>query len=323
MTDIFDIARTNLLSPMVLAFALGVIASLVRSDLKIPDAVYSGLSIYLLLAIGLKGGAALSEAQLHELASPLGLTILLGILTPILAYAVLRKLGNFSRIDSGAIAAHYGSVSAVTFIACQSFLEASRTPFEGFMPVLLAALEVPGIIVALLLVKRKEGAGASLSQAFHDIFFGKSILLLVGGLAIGFLSGPAGLERVAPVFVAPFQGALVIFLLDLGILAAHRIPDLRSAGAFLFGFAVLMPIVLGGIGVWVGQFAGLSQGGATLLGTMTASASYIAAPAAVRVTLPEANPTYYLTASLGITFPFNLTVGIPIYGLMAQTLFAR
>lgn len=323
MNDILDIAGTNLLSPIVLAFALGAIATLVKSDLKVPEAVYSGLSIYLLLAIGLKGGVALSQASAGDVALPLLVTLLLGSLTPALVYPILRTLGKFDRVNAAAITAHYASVSAVTFIACQSFLQSAKIDSEGFMAALMAALEVPGIIIALMIAKRKRSPGTPLREAFLEVAFGKSVILLLGGLAIGFLSGPPGLERIAPVFVAPYQGALVIFLLDLGMIAAHRLADLKKAGAFLVGFGIFMPLVLGALGVWAGSISGLSLGGSVLLGTMSASASYIAAPAAVRVALPEANPTYYLTASLGITFPFNLTIGIPLYTLMAQTLFAR
>jgi uncharacterized protein len=321
--ETLDLVRDNLLSPIVLAFGLGAIATLVRSDLKIPEPVYAALSLYLLLAIGMKGGTALSQSPISSVATPIAWTLALGIVTPILAYNVLRRLGKFGRIDAAAIAAHYGSVSAVTFIACQSFLQASKISSEGFMPVLVAVLEVPAIIVALLIAKRKETSGIPLAEAVREIVCGKSILLLLGGVAIGYLAGPKGMERVAPVFVAPFQGALVIFLLDMGMLAANRLGDLKRVGPFLILFGVLMPLALGALGIWVGILAGLSQGGAILLGTMSASASYIAAPAAVRVALPEANPTYYLTASLAITFPFNLTFGIPLYALFTKFLFER
>lgn len=323
MNEILNIATANLLSPAVLTFALGVIATLVRSDLKIPEPVYSALSIYLLLAIGLKGGAALSEAPPSAVALPIGATLILGVLTPILAYNILRRLGRFNRSDAAAIAAHYGSVSAVTFIACQSFLQAGGIKSEGFMPVLVAVLEVPGIVVALLIAKQRQNPGVPITQTIREIVCGKSILLLIGGVAIGFLSGPEGMNRIAPLFVAPFQGALVIFLLDMGMLAAHRFADLKKVGGFLVAFGIFMPLLLGTLGIWMGNLAGLSLGGSILLGTMSASASYIAAPAAVRVALPEANPTYYLTASIGITFPFNLTLGIPIYAFLAHSLYGR
>jgi hypothetical protein len=180
-------------------------------------------------------------------------------------------------------------------------------------------LEVPAIVIALLIARRNLGGG-SLGEAVREILAGKSILLLVGGSLIGYLSGPDGLKQVAPVFVDPFRGVLVLFLLELGMVAAKRLRDLRKVGVFLIGFGIVMPLVHGALGVWLGSLAGMSVGGAMVLGTMAASASYIAAPAAVRIALPQANPSYYLTASLGITFPFNLTLGIPLYFALSRWL---
>ncbi len=311
--------RINLLSPAVLAFALGIVATLVKSDLKIPDALYTTLSIYLLLSIGLKGGAALATTPFAEVWKPALATLALSIITPLLSYTTLRRLGRFDVVNAAAIAAHYGSVSAVTFIAATTFMQAARQPVEGFLPTLVAILEVPAIVIALLIARRSLGGG-SLGEAVREIFAGKSVLLLVGGSVMGFLSGPEGLKQVAAVFVDPFRGVLVLFLLELGMIAAKRLRDLRSVGGFLIGFGIAMPLVQGSLGVWLGSLAGMSVGGAMVLGTMAASASYIAAPAAVRIALPQANPSYYLTASLGITFPFNLTLGIPIYYAISRWL---
>ena len=246
-------------------------------------------------------------------------TLALGVLTPLLSYTTLRRLGRFDVLNAAAIAAHYGSVSAVTFIAATAFMQAAQEPIEGFLPTLVAILEVPAIVIALLIARRSLGGG-SLGEAVREIFSGKSILLLLGGSLIGFLSGPEGLKQVAPVFVEPFRGVLVLFLLELGMVAAKRLRDLRQVGSFLLGFAIVMPIIQGSLGVWLGSLAGMSVGGAMVLGTMAASASYIAAPAAVRIALPQANPSYYLTASLGITFPFNLTLGIPLYYVLSRWL---
>ncbi|RIH81698.1 Na+-dependent bicarbonate transporter superfamily protein [Calidithermus terrae] len=316
--DTLELVRLNLLSPMVLAFALGIVATLSRSDLKIPEALYTALSIYLLLAIGLKGGAELSITPLAAFWRPALVTLGLGVVTPLLAYAVLRRLGRFDVADAAAIAAHYGSVSAVTFIAALTFLQTAGIPYEGFMPTLVAILEVPAIVIALLIARQRLGGAETLGEAIREVFSGKSILLLVGGLAIGFFSGKPGLEQVAPLFVEPFKGALVLFLLEMGMVAAKRLRDLRKAGGFLVAFGLLMPVLQGALGVGLGTWAGLSLGGATVLGTMAASASYIAAPAAVRIALPQANPSYYLTAALGITFPFNLTLGIPLYFALSR-----
>jgi len=317
--DTLELLRTNLLSPTVLAFALGITATLVKSDLKIPDALYTTLSIYLLLAIGLKGGAALATTPISLVWKPALATLALGVLTPLLSYVTLRRLGRFDVVNAAAVAAHYGSVSAVTFIAATTFMQAAQEPIEGFLPTLVAILEVPAIVMALLIARRSLGGG-SLGEAVREIFSGKSILLLLGGSIMGLLSGPEGLKQVAPVFVEPFRGVLVLFLLELGMVAAKRLRDLRKVGSFLLGFAIVMPIVQGSLGVWLGSLAGMSVGGAMVLGTMAASASYIAAPAAVRIALPQANPSYYLTASLGITFPFNLTLGIPLYYALSRWL---
>ncbi len=315
-----ELVRLNLLSPVVLAFALGIVATLVRSDLKFPDELYTALSIYLLLAIGLKGGAELAGTTLGEFWAPALATLGLGVATPLWCYAILRRLGGFGVADSAALAAHYGSVSAVTFIATLSFLERLGIPSEGFTPSLVALLEVPAIVVALLLARRRLGAGAGMGEAVREVLAGKSVVLLLGGLVIGYLSGKAGVERVAPLFVDLFQGVLVLFLLDLGMVTARRLRDLRQVGGFLLAFGVVMPLLHGGLGVVLGNLAGLSVGGSTVLGVLAASASYIAAPAAVRLALPQANPSYYLTASLAVTFPFNLALGIPLYYGMARWL---
>ena len=314
----FDALAANLLSPVVLAFALGVVASLVRSDLRLPDALYNGLSIYLLLAIGLKGGVELNKTPIGVFVGPALLTLFLGVLTPITAYNVLRRLGKFDRVNASAIAAHYGSVSAVTFIVATTFgTMTGRTP-EGFLPALVAILEVPAIVVALMIAFTRGDRAGSWRDALHEVLAGRSIVLLVGGLMIGLAVGPDGFEPVAPFFVSGFQGALVLFLLEKGIVAAHRLKDLREVGLFLIGFGIGVPILHGLLAVWLGGLVGLSVAGSAVLGAMVSSASYIAAPAAVRIALPEANPTFYLTASLGITFPFNVTLGIPLYFAFAE-----
>lgn len=318
--DMLDVIRLNLLSPMTLSFLLGAIATLVRSDLKFPEPVYTALSIYLLLAIGMKGGAALAVAPIGDVAAPGIGGIALGAAIPLWAYVVLHRFGKFSTVDAAAIAAHYGSVSAVTFIAALAYVQSLGHPAEGFMPAVLAVMEVPAIVVALLLA-REGRAGGAWKTALHEVLAGRSIVLLVGGLAIGFLAGPQGYAKVAPFFGDPFQGALCLFLLDLGMVAAQRLRDARQVGPFLIGFALLAPLLHGVLGVALGWVTGLSLGGAAVLGTLAASASYIAAPAAVRLALPAANPGYYLTASLAITFPFNLVIGLPLYVAMAEILF--
>lgn len=318
--EAIETVRVNLLSPMVLAFVVGVAATLLRSDLRIPDQLYDGLAIYLLLAIGLKGGAELSVTPLATVWAPALATLALGLAVPLWSYAILRRLGGLDVANAAALAAHYGSVSAVTFIACLTFLEKMGVPYEGFVPALVVLLEVPAIVVALLLA-RSRIMGESWASLVRGILTGKSVLLLLGGLAIGWLSGREGFRQVAPLFEDLFKGALVLFLLEMGMLTARRLRDLAGVGVFLAVFAVVMPTLHGALGVLVGKWAGLSLGGATVLGTLAASASYIAAPTAVRMALPEANPSLYLTAVLVVTFPFNLTFGLPLYYAVARLVF--
>jgi uncharacterized protein len=313
-----ELARSNLLSPVVLAFVLGMLATLLRSDLRIPEQLYAALSIYLLLAIGLKGGAELSKTSLAAFWKPALITLLLGVAIPIWSYAILHYLGRFDVANAAALAAHYGSVSAVTFSASLTFLDRLRVPYEGFMPTLVAILEIPAILVALLIARSRLREAGSIRDALHELLTGRSILLLAGGLAIGFLSGEDGLAKVAPLYVDLFNGALTIFLLEMGMVAAGRFRDLRTAGGFLLAFGMLAPVAHGALGAALGAAVGLSVGGRFVLAVLAASASYIAAPAAVRVALPQANPGYYLTASLAITFPFNLAVGMPLYYAIAR-----
>lgn len=312
---------SNLLSPVILMFALGLIASLLKSDLQLPEPLYKGLAIYLLLAIGLKGGIELNRTPVNEFIWPALLTLFLGLLTPIIAYNVLRRLGRFDRVNASAIAAHYGSVSAVTFIVALAFADmAGHTP-EGYMPALVAILEVPAIVVGIMIAYTREKRAGSWKEALHEVLTGRSILLLVGGLLIGWISGPLKFEPIQPFFITGFQGALALFLLEMGIITARRLDGLKKVGGFLIGFGILLPIFHGLLAIWLGSMVGLSLAGSAVLGAMVSSASYIAAPAAVRIALPEANPTFYLTASLGITFPFNIVFGIPLYFAFAEWIF--
>jgi len=317
-----EILRVNLLSPIALAFVLGVVARVIRSEFSLPKEIYQGLSIYLLLSLGLHGGAELAHATFSEIARPAGVTMLIGCITPISAYLTLRYLGKFGEADSAGIAAHYGSVSAVTFIAASTFVKGMGAEPEGFMPTLLTLLESPGIHIALAIGVLRSGAKSRpTSELLHEVLTGRTMVLLVGGLIVGFLIGEKNWKVIEPFYDtkgAIFRGALCIFMLEMGVLAGSRLGDLKKVGPFLLAFGMIMPLVHGALGAWLGSLAGLSVGGATVLGAMAASASYIAAPPAVRMTLPDANPTYYLTLALAITFPFNVLVGIPIYFKLAQ-----
>ncbi|MFM2022807.1 MAG: hypothetical protein RIR89_199 [Actinomycetota bacterium] len=312
-----QLALTNLTSPPVLAFALGLLATALRSDLKLPDAVYQALSIYLLLGIGIKGGVALSESSFEQIIGPLVGTLFLGIVIPVAAFYLLG-LTKLDRANRGALAAHYGSTSLVTFTAGIVFLESLSLQVEGYVNTLLAVLEIPGIIIGLALAARGINREMSWGESLREILTGKSIFLLVGGVALGFLTGSAGYARIDEFFTGLFTGVLTLFLLELGMVAGRRIKDLRQAGVGLFVFGTSFPIIAGSLGVLVGQLTGMSLAGSAALGILAGSASYIAAPAAVRLALPEASPGIYLSASLGITFPFNLTIGIPVMLAVSQ-----
>ena len=308
----------NLVSPVVLSFLLGIVARWVRSDLEIPAAIYQTLSIYLLFAIGLKGGAALASTPPAEIVLPVLLTLVLGVATPLSAFLLLSRFGRLGRTDAAAAAAHYGSVSAVTFLAALEAAKASGSPAGGYLPALVAVLEVPGIVVGLLLARKSRAGG--LKAALHEVLAGKSIFLMVGGLVIGTLCGPEKVAGVAPFFIDPFKGVLCLFLLELGMVAAGRMRDLRSAGWRLVAAGCLLPLLHGTAAVAAAVAIGMTPATAAVFGAMVGSASYIAAPAAVRIALPEASPGIYLTLSLGVTFPFNLAVGIPLLIAFAHQL---
>lgn len=313
---LLDAAITNVTSVPVLAFVLGLLAVAVKSDLRLPEALYQGLSIYLLFGIGIKGGVALSESNLQEVWLPIVGTLALGVLVPLLAFFAVGKLTKLDTVNKGAIAAHYGSTSLVTFSAALIFLQSQAVAYEGFVTTLLAIMEIPGIVIGLLLASRGLGRGLNWSESLREILTSKSIVLLAGGLAVGVITGSKGYEKVEPFFGGIFTGVLALFLLEMGIVAGRRLPDAKQAGIGLIAFSIGFPLFAGSMGVVVGQLTGLSLGGSVVLGVLTASASYIAAPAAVRLALPEASPGIYITASLGITFPFNLVFGIPImFGL--------
>jgi hypothetical protein len=320
--DLLSPLAQSLTSPMVLAFGLGILASLIKSDLKIPPEIYSALTIYLLFAIGIKGGAKLVGVDFASVWPAILVALALSLLIPIWSFGILTGLGKFDDTNAAALAAHYGSVSAVTFAEALAFLKLVHADSEAFMPALLAIMEVPAILVAVLLVARKGklAQGGNFKKLLRELLAGKGIVLLIGGMVIGFLGGPKGMEQVAPFFEAPFRGILTIFLLEIGLITGQKLHDVKKAGPFLVGFALVMPLAHGLLGVGLGHMIGLSVGGATLLGTLAASASYIAAPAAVRVALPQASPALYLTASLALTFPFNVVVGIPTYFAFASWL---
>ncbi len=243
---------------------------------------------------------------------PAIVTFALGCITAVSAFFLMKNFGRMNRVNASAIAAHYGSVSVVTFLAATEAVKRTGMPYEGYLPALVAVLEVPGIIVALLFASGSGGKGGGWKKALHEVVTGKSIVLLVGGLIIGGVCGPAKLVDVEPFFITAFKGALCIFLLELGLIAGKRLADVGKAGWRLIALGCFLPMFHGALGVAGAILAGMTPGGAAIFGAMVGSASYIAAPAAVRIALPQANPGYYLTLALGITFPFNLAFGIPL-----------
>jgi hypothetical protein len=311
-----------MLDVVVLFFVLGVAAKCFKSDLRLPEALYETLSIYLLLAIGLKGGIEMSKQSLLDLAPQVAVCLSLGFAIPFLLVPVLRRLG-LSAVDSAALAAHYGSVSVVTFAVANSFLQKRGVPVESHAALWVALMEAPGLIACIWLARRglrelSEATSLNWRELAHDVFLGKSVLLLVGGLLIGAFMGEAGTASIKNVFIDPFKGVLALFLLELGLVAGARLGDLRQHGLKLVGFALIAPMGLAVLGALAGVLMGLSQGGVTIMATLAASASYIAAPTAMRIAVPQANAGLSITAALGVTFPFNIVLGIPLYFEMVQ-----
>lgn len=316
-----QLAAANLLSPMTLCFALGGMAAWIRSDLRLPEPIFAALAIYLMLSIGLKGGAELVTMKPSAMVLPVLAALALCIVIPLWCHAALRRVIGLDARNAAALAAHYGSVSAVTFLAVLSYLDAIGVTYEPMVTALLALMETPAIVVALLLAGRGRSDRQPLVATLSRILVSKSIVLLVGGLAIGMIVGQDGLAPVKPLFVDLFRGLLCLFLLDLGRQAMERAGAWRRSGPAIAAFAIVAPLLNAALGLLAAWMAGLSQGSAVVLATLAASASYIVAPAAVRMALPNANPGLYLTASLALTFPFNLIFGIPLYAAIASMVY--
>ena len=333
----------NLLTPIPLCFVLGVVCTRIHGGIKIPKELYYSIAIFLLMSIGFMGGHELAhEYEAHGVSTiwkPALVTLFLGCLTPLTSYFVLRYVGRLSVADSAGIAAHYGSTSAVTYAVANSFVEQTQHPANSFLPTLVTILECPGIAIALVLgaalSARERAAKAAetgramkeskLGEALYEVITGQSIMLMAGLLVIGFIStmfmDPKGFQPFFDFFQSKgmlFRGVLCIFLLEMGLVAGEKLGDLLKVGPFLVAFGILMPLAHGFLGAYLGHLAGLNLGGCTVFAAIVSSASYIAAPPAVRLTLPEANPTLSITAALAITFPFNIAFGIPIYYEMAK-----
>lgn len=306
---------------VVLFFVLGVFARVVGSDLRLPEALYETLSIYLLLAIGLKGGLELSRQPLATLAPEVLACMALGFVIPFVLYPVLRLL-RLAPADAAALGAHYGSVSVVTFAVASAALVRAGLPHEAHAALWVAVMEAPGLIAGILLARRADGGPTQWRVLAHEVMFGKSVLLLLGGLLIGAVAGDAGVQPIAAVFLDPFKGVLALFLLELGLVAGGRLSELRRFGPVVLAVGLGVPPLLALAGAAVGLALGLSTGGVALLATLAGSASYIAAPTAMRIAVPQANAALSITAALGVSFPFNLVIGIPLYIELARRLTA-
>jgi hypothetical protein len=298
---------------------LGFISTILKSDIEIPEVITKTLAIYFMIAIGLKGGFEISKSGIDaKLYTSIINSLLIGIIVPVIAFLILKFIGKFDSTNSGAIAAHYGSVSVVTFVTAISFLNSKTEIYSGYMVGMMALMESPAIFVSLFLVRifnseRIASLKSNTVDLLRESLFNASVVLLFGSLLIGFAVGEKGMTAVKPFFIEPFNGVLTLFLLDMGMIAGKRIAEFKAVGLFLFFFAIVMPLISASITILLSGLFGFSVGDTLLFTVLAASASYIAAPAAVRIALPQANPAYYITMSLAITFPFNIIVGIPFY----------
>jgi hypothetical protein len=309
----------TLLSPVILFFILGALAAAFRSDLAIPEAVAKGISLYLMAAIGLKGGVEVSQSGFtQEMALAALAGLILSFLIPLPLFLALKKIGRLDNINAAAVAAHYGSVSVVTFVAGSQVLGTGSIPPAGYMVAVLALMETPAIIVGLMLARRGGGAQVQSGNGLlHETLLNGSVVLLMGSFFIGLIAGTDGFAPIAPLFQDIFTGMLCLFLLDMGLVAMRRLRESRALTWRLAGLGIIFPVINGTIGVLVGAMIGLDTGSAAALGMLAASASYIAVPAAMRLALPQADPGLYLAMSLAVTFPFNITIGIPYFIFLA------
>lgn len=325
MELILEIVHTNLLSPVVLFFLMGIVAVIVNSDLKVPEAFYTGYTMIILFTIGIKGGTELKNVSFFTMLPAVIAALLLSIMMLFISYFLLKKLFRFDTTNALSIAAHYGSVSAVTFVAGIGFLEKMEVAYESYISAILVIMEGPAIIGAIILYKlfnkeNNQQINSGLGHAFKEAFFGKSIFLLLGGIFIGLVASEDGIQKIKPLFGDLFYGVLCIFLLHMGMIATQQIRELKGYKFYSFLFAFIFPIIGGTIGVITGNIIGMSIGGSFMLAILTASSSYIAAPAAISQAIPKANSGLYLGSSLGLTLPFNLVLGIPFYFWLASIL---
>ena len=334
--DVLQLIQANLLTPIILFFLFGIIAARIKSDLKIPEAISEFLPIYLLAAIGLHGGIEMRNTGFENMLIPMLAAIGLSLLFTLNHYQILRRLGKFNIFDSYALASTYGAVGAVHFSVGLSFLKNQGVTSEGYIAAILAVLEPLAFIMAIFMtnmavskqIKAKKQSftdnnstdidvgltqtKTKLSKVLQESITGKAIVILLGSIVIGYIIGEEGFESIKIVFDDMFTGAIVIFMIEMGIIAGQRLDDIKKVGVFLMSFAILIPVFNGIIGVLVATVLGLSIGGAVMFGLLMASASFIAAPAILRYAIPQAKPSLYITSALGITFPFNIIITLPI-----------
>ncbi|WP_299353409.1 sodium-dependent bicarbonate transport family permease [uncultured Shimia sp.] len=320
MDSALSMLADNLLVPTILFFVLGLVAAVMRSDLSIPVGAANVMSIYLLFAIGFKGGVSVSDSGASvKLFATMAAGAVLSFVMPFLAYALLRAMTNLTRLDAAAVAGHYGSISIVTFVTAVNLLQTNGISFEGYMVAVAAVMEVPAILSALWLVARGRSGTQLDAKLMRDILANGSIVLLVGAFLIGAVTGKPGLAQIDHFIVVPFTGVLCLFLLDMGLNAGRSLMENRREITLgLVAFGCVMPVAGSLLGFGLAALVGLSQGGTFLFMTLAASASYIAVPAAMRIAVPEAKAGVYLSAALGVTFPFNLTIGLPLYAWIAN-----
>ena len=344
--DILGLIQANILTPIVLFFIFGIIAARIKSDLKIPDAISEFLPIYLLAAIGLHGGIEMQKTGFETMLIPMLTAIGLSLLFTLNHYQILRRLGKFNIFDSYALASTYGAVGAVTFSVGLSFLKNQGLESEGYLAAILAILEPVSFILAIFLtnlavskqqkIKKQifsqdiddssesdmikiESGKTKMIQVLQDSLTGKAIVILLGSIVIGYVIGEEGFSSIKIVFEDLFVGAIVIFLIEMGIIAGKRLDDIKEVGVFLLVFSLVIPTFNGVIGVLVATLLGLSVGGGVMFGLLLASASFIAAPAVLRHAIPQAKPSLYITSALGITFPYNIIVLLPIMLVVSTT----
>jgi hypothetical protein len=327
MLDLIALSAKTLLSPAILFFLLGLLAAFARSDLTIPEAMAKGMAIYLMVAIGFKGGVEVAAAGLNiDMLQAAGIGIALSFAFPVLAFALVRTLGRLDPVNAAAISAHYGSISVVTYVTAIEVFKVAGVDVPGYMVAVMALMETPAILTGLWLASRAlpkkpaDDAAHESGELWREVLLNGSVVLLVGAFIIGALTGAEGKAVMSPLIVVPFKAVLCFFLLDMGLVAARQLRAAKLLSARLVACGLILPPIGAVLGAGLGTLAGLELGAVAALAVLGASCSYIAVPAAIRLTLPQANPGLYLTMSLAVTFPFNVTLGLPLYLALAKAL---